>query len=45
MHEGLLWSWNPSATCQAIVGFVARVTLDADYVALGARIAVFDNDG
>lgn len=47
MHEGLLKSWNAGATRQAIIGFVARVTLDdgPDYVAPAARIAVFDNDG
>lgn len=47
MHEGLLKSWNHGATRQAIISFVARVTLDSgpDYVAPAARIAVFDNDG
>lgn len=47
MHEGLLKSWNHGATRQAIISFVARVTLDGgpDYVAPAARIAVFDNDG
>ncbi|MFL9583802.1 HAD family hydrolase [Stenotrophomonas sp. AB1(2024)] len=47
MHEGLLKSWNDGATRQAIIGFVARVTLEdgPDYVPPAARIAVFDNDG
>ncbi len=47
MHEGLLKSWNHGATRQAIISFVARVTLEGgpDYVAPAARIAVFDNDG
>jgi len=47
MHEGLLKSWNAGATRQAIIAFVARVTLEdgPDYVPPAARIAVFDNDG
>ncbi len=47
MHEGLLKSWNAGATRQAIIVFVARVTLEdgPDYVPPAARIAVFDNDG
>ncbi|MFI8718737.1 HAD family hydrolase [Stenotrophomonas sp. NPDC077464] len=47
MHEGLLRSWNAGATRQAIIAFVARVTLEdgPDYVPPAARIAVFDNDG
>jgi hypothetical protein len=47
MHEGLLKSWNHGATRQAIISFVARVTLESgpDYLAPAARIAVFDNDG
>ncbi|WP_426804513.1 HAD family hydrolase [Stenotrophomonas sp. SrG] len=47
MHEGLLKSWNAGATRQAIIAYVARVTLEdgPDYVPPAARIAVFDNDG
>ena len=47
MHEGLLKSWNAGSTRQAIIAFVARVTLEdgPDYVPPSARIAVFDNDG
>ncbi len=47
MHEGLLKSWNAGATRQAIIAFVARVTLEdgPDYVPPAARFAVFDNDG
>lgn len=47
MHEGLLKSWNAGPTRQAIIAFVARVTLEdgPDYVPPAARIAVFDNDG
>jgi phosphoserine phosphatase len=47
MHEGLLKSWNHGATRQAIISFVARITLEGgpDYVEPAARIAVFDNDG
>ncbi|WP_447783594.1 HAD family hydrolase [Stenotrophomonas bentonitica] len=47
MHEGLLKSWNAGATRQAVIAFVARVTLEdgPDYVPPAARIAVFDNDG
>lgn len=47
MHEGLLKNWNAGATRQAIIAFVARVTLEdgPDYVPPAARIAVFDNDG
>ena len=42
-----LASWNDTATKQAIVDFVARVTEEggADYVTPIERIAVFDNDG
>jgi phosphoserine phosphatase len=47
MHEGLLKNWNAGATRQAVIAFVARVTLEdgPDYVPPAARIAVFDNDG
>lgn len=47
MQEGLLKSWNAGATRQAIIGFVARVTLEGgpDYIVPPARVAVFDNDG
>lgn len=40
-------SWNDSATKQAIVDFVGRVTKEGgpDYVPPAERIAVFDNDG
>ncbi|HBZ48151.1 MAG TPA: acid phosphatase [Stenotrophomonas sp.] len=43
----MLKSWNAGATRQAIIAFVARVTLEdgPDYVPPAARIAVFDNDG
>jgi phosphoglycolate phosphatase-like HAD superfamily hydrolase len=42
-----LSSWNDTATTQAIVDFVARVTDEAgrDYVLPAERVAVFDNDG
>ncbi len=40
-------SWNDTATKEAIISFVERVTDPAsgDYVDPAARIAVFDNDG
>lgn len=40
-------SWNAGSNKQAIVDFVAAVTQEggADFVAPGARIATFDNDG
>lgn len=40
-------SWNDGATKKAIVGFVEKVAnpLDADFVPIEGRIAVFDNDG
>ena len=40
-------SWNDTATKQAIVSFVERVTDESssDFVPPGERIAVFDNDG
>ncbi|HZA09964.1 MAG TPA: haloacid dehalogenase-like hydrolase, partial [Mycobacterium sp.] len=43
----MLDSWNDAATKSAIVGFVERVTGEGsnDFVAPGARVAVFDNDG
>jgi phosphoserine phosphatase len=43
----MLDSWNDTATRQAIVDFVGRVTEEggADYVPPAERIAVFDNDG
>lgn len=42
-----LQSWNDTATRQAIVDFVARVTEEGgpDYVPPAERVAVFDNDG
>lgn len=42
-----LTSWNDTATKQAIVDFVGRVTDEggADFVPPSERIAVFDNDG
>jgi hypothetical protein len=42
-----LASWNESASKQAILDFVSRVTRQggADYVEPAERIAVFDNDG
>jgi phosphoserine phosphatase len=42
-----LTSWHETATREAIVGFVERVTTEGepDYVAPAERIAVFDNDG
>jgi hypothetical protein len=45
--SGPLSSWNDGPSKQAIVGFVARVTMEggADFVKPGERIAVFDNDG
>jgi hypothetical protein len=45
--DGPLASWNEGATKKAIVDFVARITEvgGANYVAPGARIATFDNDG
>src|SRR3954451_14272404 len=44
---GHLRSWRDSATRQAIVDFVERVTDDGgtDYVPPADRIAVYDNDG
>jgi phosphoserine phosphatase len=46
-HEGLLGSWNDTATRQAIVDFAATVTDEGGdgFVAPEERIAVFDNDG
>ena len=40
-------SWNDTASKQAIVAFVEKVTKEgsADFVAPAERIAVFDNDG
>jgi phosphoglycolate phosphatase-like HAD superfamily hydrolase len=40
-------SWDETASKQAIVDFVRRVTTDGgpDYVAPAERVAVFDNDG
>jgi phosphoglycolate phosphatase-like HAD superfamily hydrolase len=40
-------SWNDTATTQAIVDFVERVTTEGgpDYVPPPERVAVFDNDG
>jgi phosphoglycolate phosphatase-like HAD superfamily hydrolase len=40
-------SWNNTRSKEAIVSFVERVTKEGskDFVALGQRIAVFDNDG
>ncbi len=40
-------SWNNTGSKEAIVSFVERVTKEGskDFVALGQRIAVFDNDG
>lgn len=45
--DDALQSWNESASKQAIVDFVARVTAEdsADFVEPAQRIAVFDNDG
>jgi len=44
--EELLASWNDTATTQAIVAAVGRMTTDGpDFVPLGDRIATFDNDG
>ena len=45
--QDALPSWNDRASKHAIVDFVERVTTEgsADYVAPGARIATFDNDG
>lgn len=42
-----LSSWNASASRQAIIDFVGRVTKEgsADFVPPAERIAVFDNDG
>ena len=40
-------SWNDGAAKQAILDFVARVTIEGgpEYVPPEARVAVFDNDG
>ena len=40
-------SWNEGASKQQILDFVARVTdpNDSDFVAVGERVATFDNDG
>ena len=44
--EELLTSWNDTATRQAIVDYVGRVTTDGpDFVPVEERIAAFDNDG
>jgi phosphoserine phosphatase len=45
--EDPLPSWNDTASKQAIVGFVEKVTKDGspDYVPPAERIATFDNDG
>ena len=42
-----LASWNDGAAQKALLDFVGRVTREgsADFVAVPARIAVFDNDG
>ncbi len=44
--EELLTSWNDTATRQAIVGYVERITTDGpDFVPVDERVATFDNDG
>ena len=44
--EELLTSWNDTATRQAIVGYVERITTDGpDFVPVEERVAAFDNDG
>ncbi len=44
--EELLASWNDTATKQAIVDYVARITtVGPDFVAPDDRVATFDNDG
>jgi hypothetical protein len=47
MARGDLISWRDTATRQAIVEFVDRVTREGgpDYVSPADRVAVFDNDG
>ena len=46
-QEDPLPSWNDGANKQAIIDFVTAVTTEggADFVAVGDRIATFDNDG
>jgi hypothetical protein len=45
--DGALPSWNDGPARDAILGFVARVTMEGgpDYVPGDERVAVFDNDG
>jgi hypothetical protein len=47
LAQDALPSWNDTASKQAIVAFVSRVTRSdsPDFVPVAERIATFDNDG
>jgi hypothetical protein len=47
VSSGALTSWNDSASKDAIIAFVERVTRQgsSDFVPEAERVATFDNDG